>query len=415
MAQKRKDWNSLISGFKASDLVFLDESGCNTDMTRRYAYSLGGSRAVDSAPLSKPKNTTILSSIQLDGTLRYTTFSGGTTVERFKRYLETDLLPHLNENSVLIMDNMKSHHAKAVRNLLDSSGVRCIYAKFVSAAKDGADCFIDWMLGSLFGQVAGMAIFPSTLLGILPVGCLLYMHGTLSAETFLAVIVLSFGVIQPLITAFSYTDDIAQVTTIVGKVAKVLSGEDMQRPERAEKLPADNSIELKSVRFAYHDKEVLHGINLHIAPGTVNALVEPSCNGKSTIARLIASLWDVKDGTIELGGVDIRTLPLAECTKRIAYVSQDNYLFDLSVMDNIRMGKKGASDEEVIDAAKKCGCHEFIMGLENGYQTVYGASGGHLSGGERQRISIARAMLKDAPIVILDEATASFFYTQLCA
>ena len=110
VAQKRKDWNGLISGFKASDLVFLDESGCNTDMTRRYAYSLGGSRAVDSAPLSKPKNTTILSSIQLDGTLRYTTFSGGTTVERFKRYLETDLLPHLNGNSVLIMDNRCSIH-----------------------------------------------------------------------------------------------------------------------------------------------------------------------------------------------------------------------------------------------------------------------------------------------------------------
>ena len=127
VAQKRKDWNGLISGFKASDLVFLDESGCNTDMTRQYAYSLGGSRAVDSAPLSKPKNTTILPSIQLDGTLRYTTFSGGTTVERFKRYLETDLLPHLNGNSVLIMDNMKSHHARAVRNLLDSSEVRCIY------------------------------------------------------------------------------------------------------------------------------------------------------------------------------------------------------------------------------------------------------------------------------------------------
>ena len=246
---------------------------------------------------------------------------------------------------------------------------RTSYAKFVSAAKEGADCFIDWMRGSLFGQVAGMAILPSTLLGILPVGCLLYMHGTLSAETFLAVIVLSFGVMQPLITAFSYTDDIAQVTTIVGEVAEVLSGEDMQRPERAEKLPADNAVELKDVRFAYHDKEVLHGIDL-------------------------------------LGGVDIRTLPLAECTKHIAYVSQDNYLFDLSVMDNIRMGRKGATDAEVIDAAKKCGCHEFIMGLENGYQTVCGASGGHLSGGERQRISIARAMLKDAPIVILDEATS---------
>lgn len=127
VAQKRKNWNGLISGFKASDLVFLNESGCNTDMTRRYAYSLRGSRAIDSAPLSKPKNTTILSSIQLDGTLHYTTFSGGTTVERSKRYLEIDLLPHLNGNSVLIMDNTKSHHTKAVRNLLDSFGVRYIY------------------------------------------------------------------------------------------------------------------------------------------------------------------------------------------------------------------------------------------------------------------------------------------------
>ena len=127
MAEKRKKWNGLISGFSASDLVFLDESGCNTDMTRRYAYSFGGSRAVDATPLSKPKNTTILSSIQLNGTLHYTTFSGGTTVERFKRYLETDLLPHLNGNSVLVMDNMKSHHAKAVKELLDSSGIRYIY------------------------------------------------------------------------------------------------------------------------------------------------------------------------------------------------------------------------------------------------------------------------------------------------
>ena len=281
------------------------------------------------------------------------------------------------------------------------------YTKFVSAAKEGADCFIDWMHGSLFGQVAGMAIFPSTLLGILPVGCLLYLHGTLSAETFLAVIVLSFGVMQPLITAFSYTDDIAQVKIIIGEVTEVLSGEEMQRPEKAKTLPANNAIELKNVCFAYHDKEVLHGISLHIAPGTVNALVGPSGSGKSTIARLIASLWEVKDGAIELGGVDIRQLPLKDCTDRIAYVSQDNYLFDLSVMDNIRMGKKGASDEEVIDAAKKCGCHAFIMELENGYQTMCGASGGHLSGGERQRISIARAIMKNAPIIILDEATAN--------
>ena len=127
MAQKKKDWNGLMSGFKASDLVFLDESGFNTDMTRRLAYSLSGSRAVNSALLSKPKNTTILSSIQLNGTLHYTTFSGGTTVDHFRQYLEDILPPHLNDDSVLAMDNMKSYHAKAVKELLDSSGIRYIY------------------------------------------------------------------------------------------------------------------------------------------------------------------------------------------------------------------------------------------------------------------------------------------------
>lgn len=280
------------------------------------------------------------------------------------------------------------------------------YAKFVSAAKEGADCFIEWMRSCLFGQSAGMAIFPSTLIGILPVGCLLFMHGTLTAETFLTVIILSFGVMQPLITAYSYTDDLAQLGTIVGEVAGILSEKDMQRPDTAQVLPKDNAIELKDVRFAYHEKEVLHGVSLRIEPGTVNALVGPSGSGKSTIARLVASLWDVDSGSITLGGVDIRTLPLKECTDRIAYVSQDNYLFDLSVMDNIRMGRKGAADEQVIAAAKACGCHDFIMSLENGYQTICGSSGGHLSGGERQRISIARAMLKDAPVIILDEATS---------
>lgn len=276
------------------------------------------------------------------------------------------------------------------------------YVKFVSAAKEGADCFIEWMRSCIFGQTAGMAIFPSTLIGILPVGCLLFLRGSLTVETFLTVIILSFGIMQPLITAFSYTDDLAQVGTIVGEVAEILSGQDLQRPDCAQVLPQDNAIELKEVRFAYHEKEVLHGVSLRIEPGTVNALVGPSGSGKSTIARLIASLWDVESGSITLGGVDIRRLPLKECTARIAYVSQDNYLFDLSVMDNIRMGRKGATDAEVIAAAKACGCHNFIMSLENGYQTICGSSGGHLSGGERQRISIARAMLKDAPVIILD-------------
>lgn len=127
MTAKRKAWSGIISGFSTNNLVFLDESGCNTVMTRRYAYAKGGSRAVDSVPLSKPKNTTILSSIQLDGGLHYTTFSGGTTVEKFKQYLECDLLPYLNRDSVLVIDNMKSHHAKAITQLLARSGIRYLF------------------------------------------------------------------------------------------------------------------------------------------------------------------------------------------------------------------------------------------------------------------------------------------------
>lgn len=281
------------------------------------------------------------------------------------------------------------------------------YGKFVAAAKEGADCYIEWMRSCLFGQSAGMAIIPSTLLGILPIGCLLYMNGSLPAETFITVIILSFSVMQPIITAFSYTDDIAQVRTIVGEVTDILEKKDLNRPKSAKVLPKDNSIELKNVRFSYRDEEVLHGVSLKVEAGTVNALVGPSGSGKSTIARLIASLWDVDSGSIELGGADIKELPLSECTRRISFVSQDNYLFDLSVRDNIRMGRKGATDEEVAEAAKKARCHDFITALPDGYDTVIGEGGATVSGGERQRITIARAIMKGAPIIVLDEATAN--------
>lgn len=168
----------------------------------------------------------------------------------------------------------------------------------------------------------------------------------------------------------------------------------------------DYAVSLCDVTFGYNEKQVLHGVNLQIKEGTVNAIVGPSGSGKSTIAKLIASLWDVKSGSIKIGGIDIRSLSLEEYNRKVAYVSQDNYLFDDTIRENIRMGKLNATDQEVEEVAKKSGCHDFIMGLEHGYDTVVGSAGGHLSGGERQRISIARAMLKDAPIVILDEATA---------
>ena len=280
------------------------------------------------------------------------------------------------------------------------------YEKFVRAAKEGADCFIDWMRACTVEQSFGMAFFPATLIGILPAGAFYCMDGSLTAADFIFCIILSFGIVTPLLTVFSYTDDLATIPVIMGEVADIMDQEDLVRPQKAEALPADSSVELVNVRFAYKEEEVLHGISLRAESGTVNALVGPSGSGKSTIARLIASLWDVKNGAVRIGGVDIRKLPIEDYNRYIAYVSQENYLFNLSVMDNIRLGRPDATDEEVMDAAKRCGCHEFILHLENGYQTMCGGSGSHLSGGERQRISIARAMLKDAPIVILDEATS---------
>ena len=280
------------------------------------------------------------------------------------------------------------------------------YQRFVEAAREGAASYVDWMRKCNLYFTFGMCIMPTTLVTVLPVGCLLVKGGSLSAETFVYCIILSLAIIDPLITCMSYTDDIGTMSAIVAEVRNVLDAPEMQRPNAAEKLPADNTLELADVHFAYHEKEVLHGVSLTIPQGSVTALVGPSGSGKSTIARLISSLWDVKSGKITLGGVDLKDLPLDELNNRIAYVSQDNYLFNRSIRENIRMGRKDATDAEVEDAAKRSGCHEFILGLEYGYDTVVGSSGGHLSGGERQRITIARAMLKDAPIVILDEATA---------
>ena len=247
---------------------------------------------------------------------------------------------------------------------------------------------------------------PATFLGVLPVGLILVRNGSLSPENFITCIILSAGLISPLVLAFSYMDDILKMQTIFGEATEIIERKDMERPQRLTKMPNGSDIELKNVRFSYKDNEILHGINMEIKQGQVNAFVGPSGSGKSTIARLIDSLWDVDEGEITYGGVDIKELPLDYYTGQIAYVAQDNYLFDMTIMENIRLGKAGATDEEVISAAKASGCHEFILGLENGYETIAGGAGGHLSGGERQRICIARAMLKNAPVVILDEATA---------
>ena len=280
------------------------------------------------------------------------------------------------------------------------------YEKFVIAAKECAQSYIDWMNKSNFYFTFAMNIMPATLLAVLPIGGLLMKAGTLSPERFVLIVILSMGLITPIIGCMKFTDDLAKVGTIIGQVTQILTASELPRPKTNVETPKNSTVELKDVHFGYGEAEVLHGVSLTLHEGTVNAFVGPSGSGKSTIAKLIASFWDVSSGSICVGGVDIRNISAEYYHKLIAYVSQDNFLFDNTVRENIRMGKPDATDIEVEQAAKDCGCYDFIMGLENGFETQVGGGGGHLSGGEKQRISIARAMLKNAPIVILDEATA---------
>ena len=280
------------------------------------------------------------------------------------------------------------------------------YAKFTKAAMAYADSFISWMKRCSIFHALMMVVTPYTLLTVLPFGAHYVENETLTIPDFIMCIILSLGIVGPLITVGSYTDDLGKIGVIVGEVVGILEQPELKRPAESTAVPKDNSITLTDVKFGYHDKEILHGVTMELKAGTVNAIVGPSGSGKSTIAKLIASLWDVDSGSIKIGGVDVKELAFADFNRKIAYVAQDNYLFNETVRENIRQGNPDATDEQIIEVTKKSGCYEFIMQLENGFDTVVGGAGGHLSGGERQRISIARAMLKDAPIVILDEATA---------
>ncbi len=280
------------------------------------------------------------------------------------------------------------------------------YGKYKSCVNANASYFYNWMKSCQFPMALAKSIIPANLIVILPLGWFFYLNGSLSVQHFIMAIIFSFGTIEPLMKCMNFVDTIAKNGTIINSIEEILNEEEQNHAAQNADIKS-HKIELKDVRFAYHGKnEILHGINLTIPEGKKTALVGPSGSGKSTIAKLIGGFWDVQEGSIRLGGIDEKEIPLEQLYSNIAYVAQENFLFNDTIRENIRLGNLRATDKEVEEVAKLSGCHDFIMRLEKAYDTNAGQAGTHLSGGEKQRIAIARAMLKNAPVIILDEATA---------
>ena len=279
------------------------------------------------------------------------------------------------------------------------------YGKYSKSVNYFHDSTMEWWSQCWFWNAAARAVLPSTLLGTLPVGAWLYMEGTLSLPVFLISLVVPLGFVAPLMKVSEAMEQVSMIKGNLEQVTAFLKTPELVRPSEPVSL-GERTYQFEDVHFGYKETEILHGISFQTKPGTMTAIVGPSGSGKSTIAKLMAGFWDVTSGSVRFGGQDIRQIPFEQLMGEISYVAQDNFLFDKSIRENIRMGNPAATDEEVEDAAKAANCHDFIMQLEQGYDTLAGNAGDRLSGGERQRITIARAMLKPSSVVILDEATA---------
>ena len=281
------------------------------------------------------------------------------------------------------------------------------YKKYADTVLEYKEFVIDWMRNTWVTMKLAFAFMPATLLGVVPVSLYLVSCGSLSVSEMTLAVMLALSMVVSFAKLEIFANSIQQMKYTVDQTEAFLNLTRLSEPE-SEAILNGRDVHLKNVHFSYSEKsgEILHGIDLTLPEGSYTALVGPSGGGKSTLARLIARFWDVCDGSIEIGGVDIRNMPIAQLSEIVSFVTQDNFLFQASIKENIRIGKPSAMDEEVMAAAKKARCDEFISKLPYGYDTSAGEAGKKLSGGEKQRIAIARIILKNAPIVILDEATA---------
>ena len=306
------------------------------------------------------------------------------------------------------------------------------YDKFQKAVEDNRDSMLDWYLSVCFAMTAAMEVLPSTLLVVLPVGLYLFMTGGITLPVLIMCVLLSYASYKPLLKAMAYMDTMANVRVVFGEIQSVLDLPELVRQDTAP-APHGFDVRFENVVFGYggalcetagtaaqdgaagsavngaaakDSTKVFDGLNFTAKEGELTAIVGSSGSGKSTIAKLLAGFWNIDSGHITIGGADIGSMSLERNMQLVTYVSQENFLFNKTIRENLKMAKEDATDAEIEAACTKASIHDFIKSLPDGYDTNAGNAGSKFSGGERQRLTIARALLKDSPIVVLDEATA---------
>ncbi|MDO4174602.1 MAG: ABC transporter ATP-binding protein [Eubacteriales bacterium] len=279
------------------------------------------------------------------------------------------------------------------------------YHRFETDIKSYRDFTLDWFRVCWPWMALYTSVLPCVVLFTLPIGSLLVWNGICTLTDLTLILCMSFGIGAPLVRAVGFISTMPQINFKLGALEDLMSTPSLQQTDQPF-TGKHREIAFQDVHFAYNEEEVLHGVSLSVPEGSLTALVGESGSGKSTLAKLLVHFYDVTGGSIQIGGQDLREMSLEALNNQISYVAQEQFLFNISLLENIRLGKLDATDEEVIRAAEKAQCGEFLSRLEHGIYTMAGDSGKQLSGGERQRISLARAILKNAPIVVLDEATA---------
>lgn len=280
------------------------------------------------------------------------------------------------------------------------------YRKYERAVAEHAAYAVDWMKSSQLYASSSYSIAPVSIFPAIVAGLLFLHRGELTEPDLFLFMMFSFGIFHPIVKASRYFDQVAQMGTVAREIREILEYPELKRRATSNLRRGMNyHISFQEVCFSYDGvRPVIDGVNLEIEEKSVTAVIGHSGSGKSTLMKLLAGFWDFESGEIQIGGVSVKDYSMDDLNRLISYVDQQAFLFEESIFENIRIGKKDATKEEVMEAAKRAGCHDFISRLPRGYDTV---AGDRLSGGEKQRIAIARAILKDSPIVILDEATAS--------